>query len=94
MHVHTPQDGLLERGNELLVGQEIRRGGPDLQLLPVPPCLRRSEVRIPSAPPPERAALETSVNVSPQAAVRPPGRERPGSATRLALPRRSADIDG
>jgi hypothetical protein len=29
MHVHTPQDGQLERGNELLVGQEIRRGDPD-----------------------------------------------------------------
>ena len=29
MHVHTSQDGQLERCNELLVGQEIRRGDPD-----------------------------------------------------------------
>ena len=29
MHVHTSQDGQLERGNELLVGQEKRRGDPD-----------------------------------------------------------------
>jgi hypothetical protein len=29
MHVHTSQDGELERGNELLVGQEKRRGDPD-----------------------------------------------------------------
>ena len=29
MHVHTSQDGQLERVNELLVGQEKRRGDPD-----------------------------------------------------------------
>jgi hypothetical protein len=29
MHAHTSQDGQLERGNELLVGQEKRRGDPD-----------------------------------------------------------------
>ena len=29
MHVHTSQDGQLERRNESLVGQKIRRGDPD-----------------------------------------------------------------